>query len=61
MNPHGWEFFSWQNLVAFWVLMAWTVGIAYVCGRTPLEAVAPRLDAQLMHLGRRSGGGPAAG
>jgi hypothetical protein len=63
MNPHGWEFFSWQNLTAAWALVGWTVAIAYVCRRTPLEVLAPRLDAQLVRLGRRSvaGAGAAGG
>jgi hypothetical protein len=51
--PHGWAFFSWQNLLAFWLLLAWTVGTAVVCRRTPLEVIAPRLDAGLLRLGRR--------
>ena len=55
INPHPWEFSSWQNATAAWLLLAWTVGIAYVCRRTPLEALMPRLDAQLLALGRCPG------
>ena len=55
INPHGWEFFSWQNLTAFWALFAWTMGIGYVCGRTPLELIAPRLDGMLIRFGKTSG------
>ena len=51
--PERWAIYSWQNLTAFWTLFAWTVGIAWVCRRTPLERIAPRLDAQLLALGRR--------
>ena len=51
--PNGWAFYSWQNLTAFWALVAWTAGIAWVCRRTPLEVIAPRFDAQLLAMGRR--------
>ncbi len=50
---NAWEFYSWQNLGTFAVLLAWTVTIALRAGRTPLEAIMPRLDAQLVAAVRR--------
>ena len=47
-NDHAWPFYSWQNLVAFAAVMGWTVAIAFRCRRTPLEALMPRLDRQLV-------------
>ncbi len=44
----AWEFFSWQNLSAFGVLLAWIVMIAFRAQRTPLEAIMPRLDEKLV-------------
>lgn len=40
----GWELFSWQNITAFIVLLAWTVLIAKRQRRTPLELLMPSLD-----------------
>lgn len=53
MNPWRWSFFSWQNLAAAYGLVAATVVIAARLGRTPLEALAPSLDRQLVGLARR--------
>lgn len=52
LDPRGWktgdawELSSWQNRVAFGVLLAITVAIAWRARRTPLELLAPRLDAR---------------
>jgi hypothetical protein len=43
-TDYCWPLFSWQNMVAFAVLLAWTVAIAKMCRHTPLELIAPRLD-----------------
>ena len=50
VNPAAWAFYSWQNLTAAAVLIAWTVWIARRDRRTPLEAVMPNLDRQLVAL-----------
>ncbi len=44
LTEHAWELMSWQNYLAAGLLLAWTIGIARWQRRTPLEAVAPRLD-----------------
>lgn len=55
VNPYAWEFYSWQNLTAAAVFVAWTIWIARRQGRTPLEAIMPNLDRQLAALlGRRT-------
>jgi hypothetical protein len=38
-------------------VLGWRGGIAIGGRRTPLELIAPRLDAQLMRIGRRSRAG----
>jgi hypothetical protein len=51
-----WNLFSWQNLMAAGILLAWTGVIAYVARRTPLELIAPRLDRRccdFLHDARR--------
>ncbi|MFI5380868.1 MAG: metal-dependent hydrolase [Tepidisphaerales bacterium] len=50
---NAWEFYSWQNLGTFGLLLVWTVIIAFRAGRTPLEAIMPRLDAQLVAILRK--------
>ena len=45
---YAWELTSWQNRVAFAVLLAITVAIGWGARRTPLEVIAPRLDALLL-------------
>jgi inner membrane protein len=52
-NPRAWELYSWQNLTAFFALLAWTVAIAGRAGRTPLELLMPRLDRELVDGLRR--------
>ena len=49
-NDAAWPFYSWQNISAFAVLFLWTLWIALRRGRTPLEAMMPRLDQQLVRL-----------
>ncbi len=61
VNPWRWEFFSWQNLVAAYGLVLVTILIAIRQGRTPLEAIAPSLDRQLVGLARRLRRGGHAG
>ena len=48
INPHAWAFYSWQNLSAAAVFILWTLWIARRHGRTPLEALMPNLDRQLV-------------
>lgn len=43
----AWPLDSWQNRVAFAVLLALTALVAWRKRRTPLELLAPRLDARL--------------
>ena len=47
-NPHAWEFYSWQNMLAFAVFLLWTSWIGWKKKRTPLECIMPKLDAQLV-------------
>lgn len=55
--PHAWELDSWQNYVALALLLAWTGVILWRKGRSPLEVVAPPLEARLeARLVRRCGG-----
>src|SRR5579872_2781125 len=49
----SWEFFSWQNLSIAGGLLVWTIVIAIRLGRTPLEAIMPRLDGQLVGFFRK--------
>jgi hypothetical protein len=49
-NPDAWDLYSWQNMVAFGVLLVWTIWIARAKGRTPLEAIMPKLDRELAGL-----------
>jgi len=44
----GWAFYSWQNISTALALLVWTIGIAVHAGRTPLEAIMPNLDRQLV-------------
>jgi hypothetical protein len=50
---HAWEFYSWQNISTAAAFLAWTLAIAVRRGRTPLEAVMPSLDMQLVDWLRR--------
>ena len=45
-----WPFYSWQNITAAIVTIAWAVVIARRQGRTPLEAMMPNLDRQLVGM-----------
>jgi inner membrane protein len=53
INPHAWEFYSWQNLLAFLLLFLWTLWIARQQGRTPIETITPRLDREMVAALRR--------
>lgn len=53
MRRDAWPFYSWQNVTTAVALVAWTLWIARRQGRTPLEALMPRLDRQLVALPRR--------
>jgi hypothetical protein len=46
----AWDFRSWQNYAVLIALAAFTVGIALSRKRTPLEFVAPRLNAALIKM-----------
>jgi hypothetical protein len=50
LNPDAWPFYSWQNITAALALYALTLWLARHQGRTPLEAIMPRLDRQLVQL-----------
>lgn len=59
-----WDLYSWQNLTAAGILLAWTAGIAYVARRTPLELIAQRLDrrcCEFLHDSRRQLAGDSRG
>lgn len=45
-NPYVWELQSWQTTVVLMICLVWTMIIAYRERRTPLELLAPRLDAK---------------
>jgi hypothetical protein len=49
-NPYAWEFYSWQNMLCFLVLLIWTIWIAHRYRRTPLECLMPSLDRQLVGM-----------
>jgi len=49
-SSHAWSFTGWQNQVTLLLFAGWTVGIAVRCRRTPLEFVAPRLDALVLRM-----------
>lgn len=51
-NPGVWAFFSWQNIVAFLLLLTWALMIAAKQGRTPLELIAPRFDRGIVYAAR---------
>ena len=41
---HNWALFSWQNMVANFALLGWTIALIFTHKRTPLEYVTPKLD-----------------
>ena len=53
INPYAWPFFSWENLSLAAVFFLWVLAIAIWDGRTPLEAIMPSLDRQLVDTLRR--------
>jgi hypothetical protein len=52
-NQNAWDFYSWQNMLVFLLFLIWTIFIARYLRRTPLEAIMPRLDAELSALAAR--------
>ncbi len=54
-SPHAWAFYSWQNLSTAGLMFAWTLWIVDRSGRTPLEAIMPALDRQLVDAWNRRG------
>jgi hypothetical protein len=50
----AWEFYSWQNISTGLAFLVWTLWIAVRKGRTPLEAIMPRLDVRLVDWLRRA-------
>jgi hypothetical protein len=53
INPHSWDFYSWQNLLTFLLFFLWTLWIARQKGRTPIETLTPRLDKEIVATLRR--------
>jgi len=49
-NPYGWDFYSWQNILAAFLFLCWTIWIGYKRRRTPLEVLMPSLDRRLVRL-----------
>jgi hypothetical protein len=47
-NPRAWEFYSWQNMLVFFLFLLWTIWIGWKKKRTPLECIMPKLDLQLV-------------
>jgi hypothetical protein len=45
-----WDLFSWQNILAAGIFLAWTMAIAFISRRTPLELIAQRLDRRAIEL-----------
>lgn len=52
-NGWVWPFYSWQNSSVGLAFLAWVVIIAVRARRTPLEAIMPKLDAQLVDWMRK--------
>ncbi|HEV7299141.1 MAG TPA: hypothetical protein VGN72_07230 [Tepidisphaeraceae bacterium] len=48
LTQHAWELSSWQNYLTAILLLGWTIWIARVKHVTPLELLAPRLNAKLL-------------
>jgi hypothetical protein len=48
LTPQAWAFYSWQNLSTAGLMFAWMLLIVDRKGRTPLEAIMPSLDRQLV-------------
>jgi len=47
-TAYSWQFYSWQNELTAGILLLWTILIAIKAKRTPLEALMPNLDRQLV-------------
>jgi inner membrane protein len=52
-NQNGWEFSSPQNTTVAAVLLVWTITIAIVKRRTPVELLTPGLDERFVMAARR--------
>ena len=50
---HNWQLYSWQNITTGVACIVWVIVIAIRQGRTPLEAIMPKLDVQLVALFRK--------
>lgn len=48
-SPYVWEFQSWQNMTAMYVLLLWTIYIFVERKRTPVEVLSSSLDAKLVN------------
>ncbi|HEY8666799.1 MAG TPA: metal-dependent hydrolase [Tepidisphaeraceae bacterium] len=48
VNPNAWDLYSWQNITIATALLLWTIAIAILRKRTPLEWIMPNLDRQLL-------------
>jgi hypothetical protein len=57
-NSSAWDFYSWQNISAAMGLFLWVILIAFYQRRTPLEAIMPSLDRQLVNSLRRRAANP---
>ena len=53
VNWNSWELFSWQNIAFGLGCLTWVIAIAIRKGRTPLEAIMPKLDVQLVEWLRK--------
>lgn len=53
VNPSAWTFDAWPNVISGYGFVAWTVGIAIMQQRTPLELPMPSLDQQLVTLAQK--------
>lgn len=52
-NPYVWSFFSWQNITAAFIFIAWTVSLLFYAKRTFLEWIMPKLDRQIVELAEK--------
>ncbi|MFC1592250.1 metal-dependent hydrolase [Thermodesulfobacteriota bacterium] len=47
---NAWEFFSWQNFAALYAFAFWTLYIAFIKKRTPLEYFLPKTDRKAIDM-----------
>lgn len=50
ITDYAWPFYSWQNITTAGLLFSWIVWLVIKSKRTPLEAIMPSLDRQLVKL-----------